>query len=146
MKRRIRTKAVSWQQAGWAAQLSPETPRTEMGLQSRPICGRRLMGMPRRPPALAPVLPMLEVCWPEETKWVDPKHPEKWRSPTAVELADVAVATIRVMRGGGGLWRRDIWAEVRRDVHRATHRGDHGKSDEGSDKDTGEHDKSILKV
>jgi len=35
---------------------------------------------------------------------------------------------------------------VRRDVHRATHRGDHGKSDEGSDKDTGEHDKSILKV
>jgi len=35
---------------------------------------------------------------------------------------------------------------VRWNVHRATHRGDHGKSDKGSDKDTGEHDESILKV
>jgi len=35
---------------------------------------------------------------------------------------------------------------VHQDVHRVTHRGDHGKSDEGSDEDTGEHGESILKV
>lgn len=35
---------------------------------------------------------------------------------------------------------------MRWDVHRATHRSDHGKSDEGSDEDRGEHGESILKA
>lgn len=45
---------------------------------------------------------------------------------TAVELADVAVTTRRVVGRGGG-------------------QGDHGESDEGSDDDTGEHSELILK-
>lgn len=57
VKSKVLTKLSPWQQTGSAAQLLPEAPMTEMGLQLNPKRGRRVAPRPRRPPVLVAMLP-----------------------------------------------------------------------------------------